>query len=119
MGNFDNIKKELEEATLPVLPNKKDYKIGIIGSGFIVQGCHLVAYKKAGFNPFAISSLELDRCNELAKEFDIGYNTLEKRLLSFIEKQEKEVPKIEIKKQAKKITKKDKYDKAALLKRKL
>ena len=50
----------------------------------------------------------------LAKEFDIGYNTLEKRLLSFIEKQEKEVPKIEIKKQAKKITKKDKYDKAAM-----
>ena len=53
------------------MPNKKDYKIGIIGSGFIVQGCHLVAYKKAGFNPYAISSLELDRCNELVKEFDI------------------------------------------------
>lgn len=50
----------------------------------------------------------------LAKEFDIGYNTLEKRLLSFIEKQEKEVPKIEIKKQVKKVIKKDKYDKAAM-----
>ena len=50
----------------------------------------------------------------LAKEFDIGYNTLEKRLLSFIEKQEKEVPKIEIKKQVKKVIKRDKYDKAAM-----
>ena len=50
----------------------------------------------------------------LAKEFDIGYNTLEKRLLSFIEKQEKEAPKIEIKKPVKRIAKKDKYDKAAM-----
>lgn len=50
----------------------------------------------------------------LAKEFDIGYNTLEKRLLTFMQKQEIEAPKVEIKKTVKKATRKDKYDKASL-----
>lgn len=50
----------------------------------------------------------------LAKEFDIGYNTLEKRLLSFIENQEKKELKIDVKLPVKKIVKKDKYDLAAL-----
>ena len=38
------------------LPRRKDFRIGIIGSGFIVNDCHLVAYRKAGFNPVAIAS---------------------------------------------------------------
>ena len=50
----------------------------------------------------------------LAKEFDIGYNTLEKRLLSFIEKAEEKEVKIEVKLPVKKSLKKDKYDQAAL-----
>lgn len=69
--DYETIKKELEEATLPVLPQKKDYRIGVIGSGFIIEGCHLVAYQKAGFCPEAISSLDLDRCNMLAEKFGI------------------------------------------------
>jgi predicted dehydrogenase len=38
------------------LPKKKDFRIGILGSGFIVNDCHLVSYRNAGFNPVAIAS---------------------------------------------------------------
>jgi predicted dehydrogenase len=38
------------------LPRRKDFRIGILGAGFIVNDCHLVAYRKAGFNPVAIAS---------------------------------------------------------------
>lgn len=40
----------------PPLPLRKDFRIGILGSGFIVNECHLVSYRKAGFNPVAIAS---------------------------------------------------------------
>ncbi|AKC81867.1 oxidoreductase [Verrucomicrobia bacterium IMCC26134] len=40
----------------PPSPPKKDYPIGIIGSGFIVSDCHLPSYRKAGYNPVAIAS---------------------------------------------------------------
>jgi len=40
----------------PPMPQRKDFRIGILGSGFIVNDCHLVAYRKAGFNPVAIAS---------------------------------------------------------------
>lgn len=38
------------------LPQRKDVRIGILGSGFIINDCHLVAYRKAGLNPVAIAS---------------------------------------------------------------
>lgn len=38
------------------LPRRRDFRIGCIGSGFIMADCHLVAYKSAGFNPVAIAS---------------------------------------------------------------
>jgi predicted dehydrogenase len=41
---------------LPRLPKHKDAPIGCIGSGFIMADCHLVAYRKSGFNPVAIAS---------------------------------------------------------------
>jgi predicted dehydrogenase len=40
----------------PPLPKKRDFRIGILGSGFMVNECHLPAYRKAGFNPVAIAS---------------------------------------------------------------
>ncbi|WP_419874555.1 Gfo/Idh/MocA family protein [Candidatus Pristimantibacillus sp. PTI5] len=40
----------------PEMPRRKDYRIGCIGSGFIMRDCHLVAYRDAGFHPYAISS---------------------------------------------------------------
>ena len=52
---MEQIKRELELATLPEMPKRLDYRIGIIGAGFIVRNCHLEAYRKAGFNPVAIT----------------------------------------------------------------
>jgi len=49
----------MERETLsfrPILPQRRDWRIGCIGSGFIMADCHLVAYRQAGFNPVAIAS---------------------------------------------------------------
>lgn len=50
----------------PPMPKKKDYRIGILGSGFIVNDCHLVSYRKAGFNPVAIASRSRDNAAKVA-----------------------------------------------------
>src|SRR5690349_4741255 len=55
----------------PALPRRKDFRIGILGSGFIVNECHLVAYRKAGFNPVAIASRNEQRAHEVAKRHGI------------------------------------------------
>jgi predicted dehydrogenase len=47
---------DLQLDYLPKLPKQKEVPIGCIGAGFIMADCHLVAYKKAGFNPVAIAS---------------------------------------------------------------
>src|SRR4051812_20091765 len=46
----------MELKTSPPLPKKMDARIGVLGSGFIVSDCHLVSYRKVGFNPVAIAS---------------------------------------------------------------
>ena len=56
----------------PTLPERKDYRIGILGSGFIVNDCHLVSYLKTGFNPIAIASRERSRAAKVAKRHGIG-----------------------------------------------
>lgn len=55
----------------PVLPKRKDFRIGSIGAGAIVRNCHLVSYKDAGFNPYAITSLNRSESEEVAKAFNI------------------------------------------------
>ena len=50
----------------PELPEKKDFKIGCIGAGFIMRDCHLVAYRDAGFNPYAITSLSREESEAVA-----------------------------------------------------
>src|SRR5436305_8328711 len=40
----------------PPLPRRKDWRIGLLGSGFIATDCHLPAYRKAGFTAVAIAS---------------------------------------------------------------
>ncbi|MGF7049937.1 putative dehydrogenase [Paenibacillus sp. DS2015] len=50
------------------LPNRKDFRIGCIGSGFIMRDCHLVAYRDAGFNPYAISSRTPANAREVAEQ---------------------------------------------------
>ena len=55
----------------PPLPRRKDFRIGILGSGFIVNDCHLVAYRKAGFNPIAIGSRSLAHASAVAERHHI------------------------------------------------
>ena len=45
----------------------KDTPIGCIGSGFIIADCHLVAYRRAGFNPVAIASRSPDHAGQVAR----------------------------------------------------
>jgi len=49
-----NIDLNLEH--LPLLPRRRDFRIGAIGAGFIMRDIHLLAYENAGFNVVAISS---------------------------------------------------------------
>ena len=51
---------------------KTDYRIGILGSGFIVSECHLVSYRKAGYNPVAIASRTRANAEKVADRFEIG-----------------------------------------------
>ena len=53
------------------LPRRKDFRIGVLGSGFIVDECHLAAYRKAGFNPMAIASRNSERAARVAKRHGI------------------------------------------------
>src|SRR5438552_12573695 len=66
----------------PTRPRRKDFRIGIIGSGFIVNDCHLVAYRKAGFNPVAIASRTAERARLVASAHEIPtvYETVEELL---------------------------------------
>ncbi|MSR54790.1 MAG: Gfo/Idh/MocA family oxidoreductase [Gemmataceae bacterium] len=56
---------------LPRLPIRRDWRIGCIGAGFIMNDCHLVAYRNAGFNPVAIASRDVERAREAAKRHAI------------------------------------------------
>jgi predicted dehydrogenase len=56
----------------PPLPTRRDWRIGVIGSGFIVSDCHLVAYRKAGFNPVAIASRSIENASKAAARHEIG-----------------------------------------------
>src|SRR5690242_6283289 len=54
------------------LPGRKDFRIGILGSGFIVNDCHLVAYRKTGFNPVAIASRHRERASQAAQRHNLA-----------------------------------------------
>jgi predicted dehydrogenase len=56
----------------PPLPKKKDFKIGILGSGFVVNEGHLPAYRKAGFNPVAIASRNRQNAERTAQRHGIS-----------------------------------------------
>ncbi|MEI7807751.1 MAG: Gfo/Idh/MocA family oxidoreductase [Verrucomicrobiota bacterium] len=55
----------------PPLPAKRDFRIGILGSGFIVSDCHLVSYRRAGFNPVAIASRSRENAAKVAARHSI------------------------------------------------
>jgi predicted dehydrogenase len=52
---------------VPRLPRRKDFRIGCVGSGFIMRDCHLVAYRQAGFNPVAIAARDPQRARAVAE----------------------------------------------------
>ncbi len=58
---------DLTVAIEPTLPSRLDWRIGVVGSGFIVRDCHLVAYRNAGFHPIAIASRTVESAREVAK----------------------------------------------------
>lgn len=66
----------------PPMPTRKDFRIGLLGAGFIVSDCHLVSYRKAGFNPVAIASRTRLRAEETARRHGIAkvYDTCEQLL---------------------------------------
>ena len=56
---------------LPKMPRQKKVGIGCIGAGFIMSDCHLVAYRKAGFSPVAITSRTLKKARAAARRHRI------------------------------------------------
>jgi predicted dehydrogenase len=48
------------------MPERRDLKIGVVGAGFIVRDCHLVAYERAGFPVAGIVSRTRERAEEVA-----------------------------------------------------
>ncbi len=55
----------------PVLPHRRDWRIGCIGAGFIMSECHLPAYVRAGFTPYAIASKHVENARKVARRFGI------------------------------------------------
>lgn len=53
------------------LPDRRNWRIGVIGSGFIVNECHLVAYQKARLRPVAIASRSIERSQAVATQHHI------------------------------------------------
>jgi len=56
----------------PPMPHRKDFRIGVLGSGFIVNDCHLVAYRRQGFNPVAIASRNRENAARTAARHGIA-----------------------------------------------
>jgi predicted dehydrogenase len=63
----------------PPMPEKRDFRIGILGSGFMVNEGRLPAYRKAGFNPVAIASRNREQAEQTAQRHGIPkvHNTCE------------------------------------------
>ena len=51
---------------LPEFPSRRDVGIGVVGAGFIVSDCHLVAYAGAGFRVLGLTSRTRERAREVA-----------------------------------------------------
>lgn len=58
-------------ATEPPMPKRKDWRIGCVGSGFIMKDCQLTAYRDMGFNPYGIASRHRENSEAVAKQHGI------------------------------------------------
>lgn len=61
--------KRLEDATIPQMPEKKDYTIACVGAGFIMADCQLKAYRDIGLNPIGITSLSMEESQKIAGRY--------------------------------------------------
>ena len=63
-------------------------RIGVVGAGFIVRDCHLVAYRDAGFRVVGLTSRTLETAREVAAMRGVpkvyGADTRPKKLESMI-----------------------------------
>src|SRR5215217_336657 len=57
----------LDLGHLPPPPRRLDVGIGIVGAGFIVRDCHLVAYRDAGFRVVGLTSRTRAVADEVAR----------------------------------------------------
>lgn len=66
----------------PPMPARRDQRIGILGSGFVVNECHLVSYRRCGFNSVAIASRTMKNAEQVAQRHEIehAYATYEELL---------------------------------------
>jgi predicted dehydrogenase len=76
---------ELDASVLnihPDMPERRDLPIGVIGAGFIVRDCQLVAYREAGFPVAAITSRTRETAEEVASRHQIPrvHNSVEQLL---------------------------------------
>ncbi len=57
-------------------------RVGVVGTGFIVRECHLVAYQRAGIEVCGIVGRDLAKARHLASQFDIPFvaNSVEELL---------------------------------------
>jgi predicted dehydrogenase len=62
---------DLPLTILPRLPNRRDFRIGCVGAGFIMRDCHLVAYRQARFNPVAIASRDPAHAGAVAEQHQV------------------------------------------------
>ena len=79
---MEAMKEKLIAATKYPSPARKDWRIGCIGSGFIMADCHLVSYRNAGFNPVAIASRTPAHAKAVAERHSIPkvYDTWQEML---------------------------------------
>jgi len=66
----------------PRMPRNPGAAIGCIGSGFIMDKCHLTAYRRAGFHPLAIASRSREHAQQVAQQHGIAsvYDTYQELL---------------------------------------
>jgi predicted dehydrogenase len=62
----------LELNHMPPPPIRRDWRIGAIGSGFIMRDIHLVAYQKLGLHVAAIAGKPVEQAREVASARGIG-----------------------------------------------
>jgi predicted dehydrogenase len=69
-------------AHLPDWPARRDVGIGVVGAGFIVRDCQLVAYAQAGLRVVGITSRTLEHAYEVARLRNVPrvFSTVEEML---------------------------------------